>query len=535
VCVCVYILYIIQMSSCLLFCATGISKYCPTASSECLQELARINQEIKSVKDEVEKERRRLSRYQTEHEDPGDTPATQPRAHGHAHGHAQPRTHGVNTGGYTPTLRRAPKLSSQAQKYVVDISKPRTDLEYDPLSNFSADLRSYSSSGKDHKAKAAFKRARDPPRDLPRGPALEDDLTEEGDLVIDLPSSPDLKKHRVHNVTEHQPVGVEPEQRSPPVSVTTPTMPLPPQTSSAEVFQSDATSVAPMESEQTPERAGGQPVDVFDGLSKYLEDLRSENQKTARVRAAEPAEERTSSCDGDAKGRPGTFRDHFPDTRPAIAIDAPPQAHAADQMNSAQPERDPHLVPPGVRQLSPRTEPPADALAAQHYWCPADGVPSVLPRGQSHAHGPADPPPPSPSANSAGDRSCPLYTPSTLNVQSSLQSPPPAPPPARAQSSSGGANVITIGSSSEGESDGEKLNYADMDVSDSDPMEECYRIFMEANEAENEALVPEAQAPEAQAPAPGNVSILSNPQHGWVLGESPFSTGPHPSSPGLYR
>ncbi|CAF91846.1 unnamed protein product, partial [Tetraodon nigroviridis] len=31
-------------------------------------------------------------------------------------------------------------------KYVVDNSKPRTDLEYDPLSNFSSNLSSYSSS-----------------------------------------------------------------------------------------------------------------------------------------------------------------------------------------------------------------------------------------------------------------------------------------------------------------------------------------------------------------------------------------------------
>ncbi|KAG7276703.1 hypothetical protein CRUP_006882 [Coryphaenoides rupestris] len=330
-----------------------------------------------------------------------------------------------NTGGYTPTLRRAPKLPSQTRKYVVDNSKPRTDLEYDPLSNFSADLRSYSSSGKDQKAKAAFKRVRDHPRDHPCGPALEDDLTEEGDLIIDIPSSPYLKKSRVHDVTEHQP-----EQRPPHVSVTTTT--TPPQTSSSEVSQSDASTVTPMESDQTLERGRAQ------------------------------------------------------------------------------------------------MQPPANTHAAQHYWSPADSVPSVLPRGQSYAHGLADPPPP--LANSGVDHSFPLYTPSTLNVQSRLQSPPPAPPSpprpteppsARAQSPSGGGNVITIGSSSEEESDAENLNYSDMDVSDSDPMEECYRIFMEANEAENEAFVPDAQVPdaqvpdaqvpEAQAPATGNVLTPPHP------------------------
>ncbi|KAG9337953.1 hypothetical protein JZ751_027448, partial [Albula glossodonta] len=34
----------------------------------------------------------------------------------------------------------------------------------------------------------------------------------------------------------------------------------------------------------------------------------------------------------------------------------------------------------------------------------------------------------------------------------------------------------------------EEVDYSDVDLSDSDPMEECYRIFMEANQAEQEAV-----------------------------------------------
>lgn len=47
--------------------------------------------------------------------------------------------------------------------------------------------------------------------------------------------------------------------------------------------------------------------------------------------------------------------------------------------------------------------------------------------------------------------------------------------------------VIQINSSSE------ELNYSDLDVSDSDPMEECYRIFMEAKNAENSSHSSEMQ------------------------------------------
>ncbi len=49
--------------------------------------------------------------------------------------------------------------------------------------------------------------------------------------------------------------------------------------------------------------------------------------------------------------------------------------------------------------------------------------------------------------------------------------------------------VIIIDSGSDGE---DELNYSEMELSDSDPMEECYRIFMEANKEDKEHEEPPA-------------------------------------------
>lgn len=300
----------------------GIPNDPPSESSACLQELARINKEIESVKTEVEKEQRRLTRYQTEQADCGTPQRT----------HSQTACKHIHGDGYKPlSHRRTPKLSSQAPKYVVDNSKPKTDLEYDPLSNFSADLRSYSSSAKEQKTKAGVKRVRDvscsDPHKLQsangeRCPAPEDDLTEEGDLVIDIPSSPDLKKSRVHDVTEHRSAVAEPENGSPRASADL----APTRRSTSEVSQGESSSAILVESDESVDGSESQPVDMFDGLSKCLEDLRSENQKMALARAADPAEERTSRFDENAS---------------ATSAPAQVSCHAVKKVTPAQPQRDP--------------------------------------------------------------------------------------------------------------------------------------------------------------------------------------------------
>lgn len=133
----------------------------------------------------MEKEQKRLSRYQSE----------------------QAESAGASSEEYFVTRKsqskdqngnqlKCKKAHAAARKYVVDRSKPKTDLEYDPCSNFSADLRSGSSTDKMKSANKA-----DVERDQPdkgNGKYVSADTVpipsynfvdsdEEGELVIDIP------------------------------------------------------------------------------------------------------------------------------------------------------------------------------------------------------------------------------------------------------------------------------------------------------------------------------------------------------------
>ncbi|XP_061751319.1 RNA exonuclease 1 homolog isoform X3 [Nerophis ophidion] len=129
---------------------------------ESLQELERINKAIEAAKYEVEQEQRRLSCYHT--------------------AEAAATANGVAcSAGY--------KTHSRSGKYVVDVSKPRTDLEYDPMSNFSADFGSYKSSHKAPKGKRVPGNHQDPAFRPAAPVTLDDDSV----LIIDAPCSPDRK------------------------------------------------------------------------------------------------------------------------------------------------------------------------------------------------------------------------------------------------------------------------------------------------------------------------------------------------------
>ncbi|KAK3554507.1 hypothetical protein QTP70_024415 [Hemibagrus guttatus] len=154
-------------------------------SHACLSELERINKQIEAVKNEVEKEQKRLSRYQSE----------------------QAESAGASSEEYLVTSKTQPKdqngnqlkckkNSTAARKYVVDRTKPKTDLEYDPCSNYSADLRFSSSTDKiKSTSKADVERNQ---QDKGKGKSVSadpvpvpscnsEDSDEEGELVIDIP------------------------------------------------------------------------------------------------------------------------------------------------------------------------------------------------------------------------------------------------------------------------------------------------------------------------------------------------------------
>ncbi|XP_054895215.1 RNA exonuclease 1 homolog isoform X2 [Poeciliopsis prolifica] len=157
-----------------------------TTVNNSLHELERLDKEIESVRHEVEQEQRRLSSYQANHADKNNNKLSTKFETNLSYGFSSSKNH---------------KSHVQAKKYVVDNSKPRTDLEYDPLSNFSAALHSYSSSGKEVKSQPDGKHSRSfgekpsihqTQMFPPRSPEiLDDDSTEDGVLVIDVSLSPD--------------------------------------------------------------------------------------------------------------------------------------------------------------------------------------------------------------------------------------------------------------------------------------------------------------------------------------------------------
>ncbi|XP_062852456.1 RNA exonuclease 1 homolog [Trichomycterus rosablanca] len=97
-------------------------------SQTCLLELERINQQIEAVKSEVEKEQKRLSRYQAESAG--------------ASSEEYLKSSSTLSKDQNGNQLNCKKPTAAALKYVVDRTKPKTDLEYDPCSNFSAALRS---------------------------------------------------------------------------------------------------------------------------------------------------------------------------------------------------------------------------------------------------------------------------------------------------------------------------------------------------------------------------------------------------------
>ncbi|KAM4745900.1 uncharacterized protein FYW61_016191 [Anableps anableps] len=170
-----------------------------TINNNSLHELERLDKEIETVRHEVEQEQRRLSCYQINQADRSSNELV---------------TKFETSLSYKFSSSKDHKSHVQAKKYVVDNSKPRTDLEYDPLSNFSAALRSYRSSGKEHKVKNqqdgkssgsvnfGEKPSTQGQMYQPPFPEILDDSTEDGVLVIDVSLSPDKTSDQTQNTAD---------------------------------------------------------------------------------------------------------------------------------------------------------------------------------------------------------------------------------------------------------------------------------------------------------------------------------------------
>ncbi|XP_037632608.1 RNA exonuclease 1 homolog isoform X3 [Sebastes umbrosus] len=481
-----------------------------------LQELERINKEIETVRHEVEQEQRRLSNYQTAQGDSINTATN-----------FSVSKSGRNVDGSPYGLSSCTdftKTYSWARKYVVDNSKPRTDLEYDPLSNFSAGMRSYSSSSKEQKVKSGqgLKRERNTVHCdqnkpvacvslLSRSPSPEplDDSNEDDVLIIDIPPSPDKKRVRAQKPVDSV-AGKSLQDKVEELEEV--------KTVSILLLNADECKITPPPASMIKENRVSSsaennlsehkeceniPVDgsVVESTG-FLEDLQSESQKITHLRAAEtvveknlePANPPATTDQRDlnwnnvkVEKEENTFQ---------IELTQRELPHSVKKMNPLQPH---HFLPqnslfykaPVAKSDSPSRQQTKQAQTAEqnrvsNSWSSTKCVPSVLPHSgktpskmpgqiQGKAAAPESYLEPAKPASDSGQG------PARHDLSaSSLAN--------RAEPSSASAGqlfvtedneeVIIISSSS---SDEDEVNYSVADLSDSDPMEECYRIFMEAN------------------------------------------------------
>ncbi|XP_077571027.1 uncharacterized protein LOC144195336 isoform X2 [Stigmatopora nigra] len=149
----------------------GVSQVADDVTDD-LDELHRLNKEIEVTKYEVEQEQRRLSDHCATHVAPTGA-----------------EVQNSNDSGYGQ--RNTVKEPSQSRKYVVDNSRPRTDMEYDPMSNFTAEFASLT---KTLKGKGLHQCGGNKPVSQQTcSNEVQNHTDDDGILIIDMTLSPDRK------------------------------------------------------------------------------------------------------------------------------------------------------------------------------------------------------------------------------------------------------------------------------------------------------------------------------------------------------
>lgn len=420
----------------------------------CLQELVRISKEIETVRHQVEQEQRQLSNYQTVQADKGSLTSISPLS--------WPKTSkSIDTGAY----ETSPCSNLKDRKYVVDNSKPRTDLEYDPLSNFSSDLRSYSSFRREQKlkngqtlkkAKILCDQKRPSQTQLSRFPSPEPEWMEDDILIIDIPPSPQKKggqgqKHS-HSVTDKSLKGHEINKDEGPCIL----LDSPPQYSKPEVLDID--DIGDDKSAETKNLANVNESGPCDSLPDKGSGtgLKESLETSGAVLTNLQVEKETKTLQANLS--------HFDPPCSAGKMNPVQQnlksntslLYKASSANS-------------VLQCRTRVEPAQNMSYVQSRFgdqTSSVNTPSVLPHGQNSSTS-------IPAPIQGKPENC-------IGQEEHISS-------SQTQSDESSAStqllekdddrVIVIDSSSDDE-----RNYLEIELSDSDPMEECYRIFMEENE-----------------------------------------------------
>lgn len=469
----------------------------------CLQELERLNKEIETVRNEVEQEQRRLSRFQTVQTDRNAGSELPVSKSEKASKSLDRDTHGLSS--CTDLI----KTSCHVRKYVVDNSKPRTDLEYDPLSNFSADLRSYSSSGKEQQVKngQGLKRSRNAGScdqkkpathqpQLSQSPEPLDDVTEDDVLIIDFPFSPDEKRTQVQKSLDHvsgKPLKDKVEELKV-VQALLYDPPLHP--AKPETCKTASPSGAVQEN-----RISAKCAENLSNLQDSREcesrpaggslDLERESQKVAHFQAVETEVKKSPE-----PASPSPFRDlrveKAKSTSGQVKVPHCELPQSVEVMNPLQPY---HFLPKNsLFYKAPAFK--SDSQGKQHTKQDQTTelpVQSRVGNQQSFMNVPSMVPHnPKTFCKGAGQTRSKATPPESCLERLSGCSRNQVPQNFSASGLTGGAesasseqkvdnNVVVIDSSSDDDDNG--LSYSEMGLSDSDPMEECYRIFMEENEA----------------------------------------------------
>lgn len=413
------------------------------STDECLHELERINKEIETVRHEVEQEQRRLSCYQTEQVDSRiGAPISKLETRG-------------------PPLSKD-KTNARARKYVVDNSKPRTDLEYDPLSNFSAALRSYSSPGEEHKVKTReAKRSRCVHVDQTKpstyqtqtsqssSAALFSDSTEDCVLVIDVPLLPEQASGQAQKAVTVKSFQVQ-KQEVDKVKLETASLNPPPQVvknleGNVAISPSTRDNINKVhdcflvENIQDSLTSDGKESENVHGSAVDLSCLVESSSSVEKTSSLQPSN--NSLCKPLAANCP-----HMKDlTKQALMGEPPAQDKAQSDCSPV-----PHVVQDGHKMLGE--------------------IPGKMQRKSTISKEQAEAAPCS-SQLSFQDVSSSVNSHCRDESESTEQ----------LLKAEGEAVIIIDSSPDEDEEEEEELNCANMELSDSDPMEECYRIFMEAN------------------------------------------------------
>ncbi|XP_014850752.1 PREDICTED: RNA exonuclease 1 homolog isoform X2 [Poecilia mexicana] len=447
-----------------------------TVIDNSLHELERLDKQIESVRYEVEQEQRRLSSYQTNQADKSSNKLSTKFETNLSYGFSSSKNH---------------KSHVQAQKYVVDNSKPRTDLEYDPMSNFSAALHSCSSSGKEAKSRPDRKSSRsfgEKPSThqaqmyRPRSPEiLDDDSTEDGVLVIDVSLSPDKTLDQTQHTADSGKSSQNTERDMKEIKAVNVYLDFQPQMVKTKVVNASSCDDADKVPEIHPLSS------TLDKTQDYSNDERNVVDLTGCLEELERECENTGFQSPERKNKwiePGGFS--FPSDQPSNPLMEQTYKAQKKDLKSQNSFVCKRSYPNTQFKQTSITD--QDKLKVQSQLCVLQNGEKTKMKAFTNQK----------QVEAAqGSSQIQIHDVRSVNPHSRSES-------MEQLLQEEDEAVIIIDSSPEDEDHEDEVNYSEL--SESDPMEECYRIFMEANTEEkgseeqgSASIEAEVETPEVNA------------------------------------